>query len=148
MFFISICIILFWLYISMDQKQYNLVFPCMESDIHSYEMSIWVLYTMCAYVYICMFMCNSYKPENIYIFFLKNIYLFILDREEGREGNIIVWLPLICPLLGTLPQPRHMPWLGIKPATLWFTGQRSIHWATPARAIFSFRFISRLRLLQ
>ena len=32
-------------------------------------------------------------------------------------------------------QPRHVPWLGIKPATLWFTGQRPIHWATPAGAI-------------
>ena len=32
------------------------------------------------------------------------------------------------------PQPRHVPWLGIKPVTLWFTGQHSIHWATPARA--------------
>ena len=29
------------------------------------------------------------------------------------------------------PQRRHVPWLGIEPATLWFTGQHS---ATPARA--------------
>ena len=29
---------------------------------------------------------------------------------------------------------RQMPWLGIKPVTLWFTDQHSIHWATPARA--------------
>ena len=31
-------------------------------------------------------------------------------------------------------QPRYVPWLGIQPATLWFTVQHSIHWATPARA--------------
>ena len=31
-------------------------------------------------------------------------------------------------------QPRHVPWLGIKPGTLWFAGWCSIHWATPARA--------------
>ena len=31
-------------------------------------------------------------------------------------------------------QPRHVPWLGVKLATPWFTGQHSIHWATPARA--------------
>ena len=31
-----------------------------------------------------------------------------------------------------------MPWLGIKPATLWFTVRRSIHRATPARAISTF----------
>ena len=30
-------------------------------------------------------------------------------------------------------QPRHVPWPVIEPATLWFTGQHSIHWATPAR---------------
>ena len=42
-----------------------------------------------------------------------------------------MWLPLTPP---TGPQPRHAPWLGIKPATLWFAGQRLIRWATPARA--------------
>ena len=31
--------------------------------------------------------------------------------------------------------PRHMPWLGIELTTLWFAGQRSIHWAIPARAM-------------
>ena len=30
--------------------------------------------------------------------------------------------------------PRHVPWLGIELAKLWFTGQRSIHWATSTRA--------------
>ena len=35
-------------------------------------------------------------------------------------------------------QPRHVPWLGIKPATLWFTGHWSIHWATPARTVTGF----------
>ena len=32
------------------------------------------------------------------------------------------------------PQPRHVPWPGIKPTTLGFIGWYSIHWATPARA--------------
>ena len=39
---------------------------------------------------------------------------------------------------GLGPQPRHVPWLGIEPVTLWFTGWHSIHWATPARAIILF----------
>ena len=39
------------------------------------------------------------------------------------------------PNWGPGPQPRPVPWLGIKPVTLWFSGRRSIHWATPARAI-------------
>ena len=45
-----------------------------------------------------------------------------------------MWLPLTWPPLGPGPQPRHMPWLGIEPETLWFAGRHSIHWATPARA--------------
>ena len=31
------------------------------------------------------------------------------------------------------------PWAGIEPATPWFTGWHSIHWATPARANLSFK---------
>ena len=38
------------------------------------------------------------------------------------------------PKLGPGLQPRHVPWLGIEPATLWFAGWHAIHWATPARA--------------
>ena len=62
-------------------------------------------------------------------FFKDFIYLF-LERGEGREKererNINVWLPLTCPHnWGPCPQPRHVPQLGIEPATLWFTG--SIH---------------------
>ena len=40
------------------------------------------------------------------------MYLF-LDRGEGwkkeRERNISVWLLLMRPLLGTMPQRRHVP---------------------------------------
>ena len=37
---------------------------------------------------------------------------------------------------GDLAHNRGMcPDLGIKPATFWFAGQHSIHWATPARAV-------------
>ena len=35
---------------------------------------------------------------------------------------------------GPGPQPRHVPWLGIEPPTLWFVGWHSIPWATLARA--------------
>ena len=57
-------------------------------------------------------------------------------RERKRERNINVWLPLICPLLGTWSaNPAwHVPWLGIEPVTLSFAGQCSVHWATTARA--------------
>ena len=38
------------------------------------------------------------------------------------------------PHWGSGLQFRHVPWLGIELVTLWFAGQNSIHWATPARA--------------
>ena len=72
----------------------------------------------------------SFKP------FLKDfiLLLFIL-RERGKEGEREnVWLPLSSTLYwGPGPQPRHVPWLGVKQQTLWISGQRSIHWATAAR---------------
>ena len=54
--------------------------------------------------------------------FLKDfIYLFLEGKRE-KEGNINVWLPLACPLLGTWPttQACALDWE-------WFTGLHSIH---------------------
>ena len=76
-------------------------------------------------------------------FFFKRFYLFIIFRQRGRERERerekhqcvaafyapSYWEPVL--------QPRHVPWRGIKLATLWFKGWRSIHWATPARAQMS-----------
>ena len=54
------------------------------------------------------------------------MYLF-LDRGEGKEKervrNISMWLPLMCPLPGTWPQPRPVPWLGINLVTLRFAAR-------------------------
>ena len=72
-----------------------------------------------------------------YSFFYKRFYLFLErgegGRRRGREKSMCgcfshapYWKPDL--------QPRHVPWLGVEPATLWFRGQHSIHWATPARA--------------
>ena len=38
-------------------------------------------------------------------------------------------------------KPRHVPWLGIEPETLWFAGWCSIHWSTPARVYHLFFII-------
>ena len=38
------------------------------------------------------------------------------------------------PYWGPGLQPRHVPWLGIQPATHWFVYPHSMHWATPGRA--------------
>ena len=45
-----------------------------------------------------------------------------------------MWFLLRAPNWGPGLQPRHVPWLGIKPVTLWFAGWYSIHWVAPARA--------------
>ena len=78
-----------------------------------------------------------------FCFFNKDFIYLLLERgesegERGRETSTceryINQLPLMHPLLGTWPATQACAWLGVKPATLWFTGQHSIHWATPARA--------------
>ena len=62
--------------------------------------------------------------DHMFYYFLRLfIYLFIYrqrGRERKRERNINVWLPLTHLMLGPGPQPRHVPWLGIKLASLWF----------------------------
>ena len=52
-----------------------------------------------------MFLASFLKIV-LFIYFLDFVYLF-LERGEGKEKegerNIYVWLPLMCPLLGTWP---------------------------------------------
>ena len=78
----------------------------------------------------------SFISDWFFLFF-NFIYLF-LDRgggmEKERERSINVWLPIMHLYWGPDLQPRCVPWLGIEPVTLWFTGWHSIHWATPVRA--------------
>ena len=62
--------------------------------------------------------CHFFKQGRMgsvnceFFFFFKDFIYLFLDRGEGREKererNDNVWLPLVCPLLGTL-QPRHVP---------------------------------------
>ena len=74
-----------------------------------------------------------------YLNFLKILFIYFLRqgigrRKRGRETSVCGCL--LCALYwGPDLQPRHVPWLGIEPVTLCFTGPHSIHWATPARAI-------------
>ena len=70
--------------------------------------------------------------------FLLGFYLFIF-REEGSQGERGEKHQFVvashAPYWGPGPKPRHVPWLGIKPVTFWFTGLYSVHWAIPASAI-------------
>ena len=68
--------------------------------------------------------------------FKKRFYLFNFrgeGKEIGRETSKCGWLSY-APYWEPGPQPRHVPWVGIELATLWFSDWCSIHWATPARA--------------
>ena len=68
----------------------------------------------------------------------------ILETEEGREKerarNINARekyrsvASCMCPDWGLNLQPRHVPWPGIEPVTLWFAGWHPANWATLARA--------------
>ena len=76
-------------------------------------------------VHVCLtFVCF------FFVFFLR-FYLFN-SRERGREGEkgretSMCGYLLRAPYWGPGPQPRHVPSLGIEPATLWCAGPRSIH---------------------
>ena len=75
-------------------------------------------------------------------FSISKILFIYLCLERGREGDrgeekyqrVVASHTPPSQGPGPGPQPRHVPLLGIELATLWFTGQHSIHWATPARA--------------
>ena len=75
------------------------------------------------------------------------IFLFIYFFEERRGGREKEWegekhrcgvASFTPPVWGPGLQPRQVPWLGIKLVTFHFAGRHSVHWATPARAIFIF----------
>ena len=76
----------------------------------------------------------------LFLFILLFIYAFLErgeGKEKGRETSMCGCLSCTS-YWGPGLQLRHVLWLGTEPATLWFRGQHSIHWATPARALFLF----------
>ena len=74
-----------------------------------------------------------------FLFFKNCFYLFIF-RERGRKGEREGQKHRLgashTPQRETWPATRHVPWLGVDPVTLRFTGWHLIHWDTPARATF------------
>ena len=85
------------------------------------------------------------------LFFKDFIYSFLEEgkgkRKRGRETSMCGHLSR-APNWVHGPQPRYVPWLGIKTATFWFTGSSSIQWDTPAKAdlilslLFCFAYVS------
>ena len=79
-----------------------------------------------------------YLSISVYIF--KKI-LFIEKgerREKERERNISVWLPLRCPLLGTWPTTQACALTGNQTSDPLVYRPALSHWATPARAVYTF----------
>ena len=84
------------------------------------------------------------------ILFITFLFLFLKyfilgsreRRQKERERNIHVRVKhevVASPTLPTWrpgPQPRHVSWVGIEPPTFQPIGQHSVHWVTPARAIY------------
>ena len=58
-------------------------------------------------------------------------------RKRGEKHRCTIDTSIRClshaPDWGPAPQPRHVPWLRIKPVTFQFAVWRSIHWGTPGR---------------
>ena len=72
------------------------------------------------------------------LFILDFIYLFLERGEWGREKHRCARETLIgcfshAPNRGPGPQPRRVPWPGIRPVTFQFEGWHPTHWATPVR---------------
>ena len=71
----------------------------------------------CLFNFFCERSSRGHWEEVLFIYLF--IYL-LLERWEGRkrERNINAWLPpMRSPHWGPGPKPRHVPWLGIEPAT-------------------------------
>ena len=80
----------------------------------------------------------SYPSRAEISHFLKRFYLLIFrgeGRERGRETSMCCCLSCT-PHWGPGPQPSHVPWLGIKQVTPWFSVWHSVHWATSTREKF------------
>ena len=107
-------------------------------------------------IILCSYIKWLWKSLQIHFFF--RFYLFVFrerggkgEREEEklqREKETLIFLfhlcmqslvdSCMCPNQGLNPQPLHVPWMGIEPATFRFVGQCPTNWSTPARARYVF----------
>ena len=94
---------------------------------------------LCQSLFVLFIYLSGHPPTQISVgselphTFLKKELIFIFrERVRGGEKNQYVVASCVPFHWGPGPQPRHVSWLGIKPATLWLACLRSIHWATLA----------------
>ena len=92
---------------------------------------------------------QAYKTILFYYFFKDFIYSFLEreeEKEKERERNINVWLPLMRPILRTWPATQACALTGNRTGDTLVHSPHSIHWATPARAIFLNWFLKKKKL--
>ena len=99
------------------------------------------------YIYISLtgswsFLLKDFKdtkwPGKFTVRLFKRSYLFTLNRGQGRkkDGEKHQCVVASCMLpTGTRPTTQACALTGNSTAVLWFSGQHSVHWATPTRAI-------------
>ena len=77
----------------------------------------------------CHSQLTHLAKKRSFFFFFKTLFIYFLEkgRESEREGekHQCVVASHMPPYWGPGPQTRNVPWLGIKLATLWFTGRHS-----------------------
>ena len=106
--------------------------------VHAAPLVLWASYTKAELNSLLLSIVIS-EPES-FCFFLRNFVIYLIIFREGKGGRKRGRETSICGCLSHAPywvpglQPRYVPWLGIEPATIWFSGLRSIHWTTAARA--------------
>ena len=95
----------------------------------------WAFDSLSRHIFLSFFLFFNYRFLVMYFREGKG------GRKRGRETSMYDCLSC-APCWGPGLQPRHVPWPGIEPVTLWFAGQHSILWATPAWAHISiFRLV-------
>ena len=81
------------------------------------------------------------------LLFLKDFIYLFLERGEGgeKEREISMCGGLSCsPHWGPGLQPRRVPWLGIKPETLWFAAHaQSTELCQPGQVITTFNIFNK-----
>ena len=88
---------------------------------------------------------KKYFPHTLFFWMF---YFFIFRERKGeRKRERMCGCLSLAPYWGPGLQPRHVPWPGIEPVTLWFTVRCSVQWATPARdhILYDTKFMIRLQ---
>ena len=87
---------------------------------------------------LCTTLVSFFFKWQLLVFLFKDFIYFVFREGKGerKRGRLISMCScLSCtPYWGSGPQSRHVPWLGIEPATFRFAGWHSTHWSAQARA--------------